>query len=81
MNNIGSSKVTVAKTGDEPFNGQPSVKRILLIKLRYLGDVSTLLGSDGHDVLPLLYPVLSIELLEHSAECGVGMACYVACYA
>jgi len=39
MNNIGSSEATIAQAGDEPSNGQPSVKRILVIKLRYLGDV------------------------------------------
>jgi len=30
---------SVAQAGDETSNGQPSVKRLLLIKLRYLGDV------------------------------------------
>ena len=49
MNNIGCSDAAVAWAGDEPSNGQPSVKRILLIKLRYLGDVVL-----STPVLPLL---------------------------
>lgn len=49
MNNIGCSDAAVARAGDEPSNGQPSVKRILLIKLRYLGDVVL-----STPVLPLL---------------------------
>jgi len=49
MNNIGSSDVAAAQVGDETSNGQPSVKRILLIKLRYLGDVVL-----STPVLPLL---------------------------
>jgi len=49
MNNIGSSEATIAQAGDEPSNGQPSVKGILVIKLRYLGDVVL-----STPVLPLL---------------------------
>ena len=44
-----SSKVTVAQPSDETSDGQPSVKRILLIKLRYLGDVVL-----STPILPLL---------------------------
>ena len=50
MNNIGSSDAAVAQAGDEISNGQPSVKRIFLIKLRYLGDVVL-----STPILPLLH--------------------------
>jgi predicted lipopolysaccharide heptosyltransferase III len=39
MNNIGCSDVAAAQASDETSHGHPFVKRILLIKLRYLGDV------------------------------------------
>lgn len=49
MNNIGCSDAAVAQVSDGTSHGQPSVKRILLIKLRYLGDVVL-----STPVLPLL---------------------------
>ena len=49
MNNIGCSDAAVAQMSNERSNGQPSVKRILLIKLRYLGDVVL-----STPILPLL---------------------------
>jgi predicted lipopolysaccharide heptosyltransferase III len=49
MNNFGCSDAAVAQVSDETFNGQPFVKRILLIKLRYLGDVVL-----STPILPLL---------------------------
>jgi len=49
MNNNGCSDAAVAQAGNEMSIGQLSVKRILLIKLRYLGDVVL-----STPVLPLL---------------------------
>ncbi len=49
MNKIGCSEAAVAQVGHERSIGQPSVKRILLIKLRYLGDVVL-----STPILPLL---------------------------
>jgi predicted lipopolysaccharide heptosyltransferase III len=49
MNDIGCSDLAVAQAGAGTSNGQSSVKHILLIKLRYLGDVVL-----STPVLPLL---------------------------
>jgi predicted lipopolysaccharide heptosyltransferase III len=50
MNNIGCSDAAVVPAGGQVSNGQRSVKRILLIKLRYLGDVVL-----STPILPLLH--------------------------
>jgi heptosyltransferase-3 len=69
MNNIGSSEATIAQAGDEPSNGHPSVKRILLIKLRYLGDVVL-----STPLLPLLrkhFPEAKMTFLVNPGTAGV----------
>jgi len=64
MINIGWS---VAQAGDETSNGQPSVKRLLVIKLRYLGDVVL-----STPVLPAYSPELNPdEYLNGDLKAGV----------
>ena len=68
MNNIGCSDAAVAP-GDQTSNGQRSVKRILLIKLRYLGDVVL-----STPVLPLLhkqFPEAKMTFLVNPGTAGV----------
>ena len=69
MNNIGCSDAAVAQAGDEISNGQPSVKRILVIKLRYLGDVVL-----STPVLPLLrkhFPEAKMTFLVNQGTAAV----------
>ena len=69
MNNIGCSDAAVAPTGDQTLNGQRSVKRILLIKLRYLGDVVL-----STPILPLLhkqFPEAKLTFLVNPGTAGV----------
>jgi predicted lipopolysaccharide heptosyltransferase III len=69
MTNIGGSEVAVAQAGDAISNGQPTVKRILLIKLRYLGDVVLCTP-----VLPLLrkqFPDAKMTFLVNPGTAGV----------